>query len=519
MCHPGDERRPSELYNVIRGQQIFDALCNHCKGGNAYVDPYYLYTLCRLDRPDLDYDAYTADLADLFAQKLLVAEDRRIYLADNYRYENSAAKLLADTLRLPPLASAEVPLPIWVGDKVLCGEQRDAVRLALSHRISMILGGAGTGKSLLIRAIYDCADVGPLETLVCAPTGKAARNLCDVTRLPARTVHSALGTLPDEDWLSPVVWEHIRLVIVDEASMLTLGMLAGILGRMSRHCRLVLVGDDKQLQSVGAGNVIPDLLALHVPHILLERNHRQGRIDCALAHNVFFFGKLRYGEDLAFDDTSFILTELEDGAAEKALVKAAVGAYRRKENVLVLSPYRNKGPLSAASLNQRIRNGVNPARKGKKYLRQNGYLLRDGDRVLITRNDRTHDVSNGDVGILHIIRAGKDEWKYEIALPDGRNPRWEGDSAVENFAHLELAYALTVHKSQGSQYDTLLMALTDSMGKMLTRNLFYTAISRARRCVRLYGGMQAVDTAMQRSPAPRRSMLVPKTRRRMAEIS
>lgn len=144
-----------------------------------------------------------------------------------------------------------------------------AVELALSSRLSLILGGAGSGKTTLVRAIMDHR---PSKNgwVLCSPTGKAARNLTDRTGFQARTVHSALGMHPDEDFLSPVAWAHTDLVIVDEASMMTLEMLAGILCRAPGYCHIVLLGDPNQLLSVGAGNVIPNLLELGVPICRLE---------------------------------------------------------------------------------------------------------------------------------------------------------------------------------------------------------------------------------------------------------
>ena len=201
-------------------------------------------------------------------------EGSRLYAVRTWRYENSAAQSLSAILRNPTLYPAILPEKLAVNRLALCQEQRAAVGLALSNRLSMILGGAGCGKSTLIRAIVNT--VGPKRPMVlCAPTGKATRNLTMRTGLIARTAHSALGMHPNKDFLDPVAWDHTELVIVDEASMMTLEMLAGILHRVPSFCRVVLLGDPNQLLSVGSGNVLPDLLALGIPCAHLELNHRQ----------------------------------------------------------------------------------------------------------------------------------------------------------------------------------------------------------------------------------------------------
>lgn len=165
-----------------------------------------------------------------------------------------------------------------------------------------------------------------------------------------------------------------------------------------------------------------------------------------------------------------------------------------------------------AELNDTIRERVNPRSIGKKVITKNGLEFRDGDRVVITKNSRTRDCSNGDVGTLRILDDSPDSTVYYVELPDGRTPRWKNIWGVYD---LTLAYAMTIHKSQGSEYDTVLMPIFMSMQRMLSRNLFYTAISRAKREVILYGSPHAVDVAMQKTLPPRKSMLVAKTHMHM----
>ena len=494
--------------NLRRGKYVIVALEEHCLNGDAYTTEEALYRLCKRKTPELAYETYRADLDELLRLGILHLEDGCLYLMDTWRYEETAAKEIASILNRAPLAPACLPkTPLQVNGVPLCDEQYAAIRLALSSRLSLILGGAGTGKSSLIQALCRCSG-NMMQTVICAPTGKAARNLEAKLHHPVRTVHGALGITPNDDWLSPVRWNMVRLVVVDEASMMSVGMLAGILDRASSDCRIVLVGDPNQLMSVGSGNVLQDLLELKIPCIVLEENHRLSINDSALTYNVKDFDNTPGAPSLVWDE-SFRLDEMSAYEARYCLIRDAVACYRRRENILVLSPYNNKGTFSAVELNKAIRNELNPVRPGVRKLRTPNGVLVDGDRVLITRNDRTQNVSNGDVGILHIIRTQKGRMKYAIEISDGRMPVWEDENAQENLPFVELAYVLTVHKSQGSEYDTVLMAMTPDM--YVYRNLFYTAISRARNNVHLYGSMQAVDNALQRLPRPRKSMLVQKT--------
>ena len=499
----------------IRSRYILSALEDHCLNGDAYVTEEILYKRCRDQHRSLSYEVFKADLAEQIRLGFIHPEGSRIYAMRTWRYENSAAQSLSAILRNPTLSPAILPEKLAVNGLALCQEQRAAVGLALSSRLSMILGGAGCGKSTLIRAIVNA--VGPKRPMVlCAPTGKAARNLTMRTGLIARTVHSALGMHPNEDFLEPVAWDHTELVIVDEASMMTLEMLAGILHRVPSFCRVVLLGDPNQLLSVGSGNVLPDLLALGIPCAHLKLNHRQDEDAGALLHNVMNFSRLHRKRNLAFDQ-SFALHEMDAQATQKALAEEAVRRYLAGESVQVLSPYNRAGELSARSLNKIIRNRVNPL-TAEKLVLANAYHenFRDGDRVMILENDRDRNCSNGDVGILHILRTDPKNTAFCVELPDGRCPTWDDASGLEQ---LSLAYVLTVHKSQGSEYDTILLPVSMGMYGMLSRNLFYTAISRARWRVILFGDPQAVDVAVQKRLPQRKSMLVSKTRMRLEKCA
>ena len=476
--------------------------------GDAYTTAEALFKVCQRNDRRLPYSAFREDLAFLLHKGLLHLEGQRLYTTYNWRCEQSAAASLANILRAPNLDRPELPDKLTVNGIQLTEEQHSAVRLALSSRLSLILGGAGTGKTTLVQAIVaHCPSRS--GCVLCAPTGKAARTLTARTGFEARTVHSALGLRPDDDFLEPVQWPYVSLLVVDESSMMTLEMLAGILQRVPDTCHVVLVGDPYQLLSVGAGNILPDLLALGCPSITLKTTHRQSKDATGLVHNTTQFSSLSRASDLVFDD-SFQLVQLAEKDIQAAIRDEAVKRYLASESVQVLSPFNKATDLSVQSLNQAIQPLVNPPFEDKHSLKlEKGPAFWDSDRVMVTKNDRERRCCNGDVGILRIRSQPYETPDYSVALPDGRRPTWDDTSGL---AHMCTAYAITVHKSQGSEYDTVLMPVSKQLQSMMVRNLLYTAITRAKKEVMLFGDRDALDSAMQRVPHQRKSMLVQKTR-------
>lgn len=479
------------------------------KNGDAYCTGDRLYRYCRSKQPSLAFARYNADKAQLLHVKVFHQEGRRLYDRWTWEHEEAAAQVLADILSDNSLMDATlIPSSLGaMGGIALNEQQRAAIIMALSHRLSLILGGAGSGKTTLIQTLVSLytEQRGSFDNVVvAAPTGKAARNLTERTAILARTVHSALGKVPDEKFLDPVNWQFTSLVVIDEASMLTLEMLAGILNRVPRSCRVVLLGDPNQLMSVGAGNVIPDLLALGVPSVRLEQQYRQNA--GALRHNVVEFPHLTGLTQLKWDE-SFRIIDAEDSIIADIICREAARRYQAGESVQVLSPTNRTTDFSVHALNRRLQDMLNPMETHK----QTWGPLREGDRILVTQNDSNLGVSNGDVGTLRIRDVNGIKGLKEITLELGlRRAVWEvGEEAEPN--NLALAYALTVHKSQGSQYDTVILPVSLSTSGMLYRNLLYTAISRAKKEVILVGNINAVHTAMQRVPYPRKSMLVSKT--------
>ncbi len=499
-----------------KAKYILTAMNDIGKNGDAYCTDEHLFRASKAVRPSLTGPQYHTDKTLLLQAEFLHREGYHLYAQRTWAYEVTAAKRLADILKDPTLPVLVIPKELHVGDILLSEQQREAVEMALNSRLSVILGGAGSGKTTLIEAIVRCFKDNAVclgGTVLAAPTGKAARNLTERTGIDACTVHGALGKHPDTNFLDKVSWDHTGLVVIDEASMVSLEMLAGILNRVRRNCRVVLLGDPNQLQSVGAGNVLPDLLKLGIPSIRLAQQYRQSMDAVALRQNVVNFPKLNTEHELQWDD-SFRLLPADDRAIPDLLCKEAARRYRAGESIQVISPVKAKTGFSVQALNTRLQNEVNPLTAKKPTWGK----FRDGDRVIVTQNNPYYDVCNGDVGVLHI--RGEKPRRIAILAVRGELKTWQIDRVPGEYGirnddppppQLALAYALTVHKSQGSQYDTILMPASMATAKMLYRNLLYTAISRARKEVILVGSREAVNTAMQCIPYPRKSKLVART--------
>ena len=387
----------------------------------------------------------------------------------------------------------------------LAPSQRKAVKLCLSHPISIMTGGPGSGKTTTLRFILDIykKEYPSNEILLAAPTGRASRRMAEQTGMFASTLHSALGLITDEE--SPLNDTELLpadLIVVDEFSMVDMRLAYILLERIKPGAQLLIVGDADQLPSVGAGNVLREMIRSEkVPTAVLDTIFRQAsnsRIIVnahAINHNDTH---LQYGDD-------FQMLEVQNAEdAAQLVVKNYLQEVSQHglENVQILSPFRKRGAVASNALNETIRDLVNPASKRKMELKCGSRVFRVGDRIMQTAN--RNGVSNGDVGLITGMVKVDDEVFVDIRLLDGRELRYSKDMMED----VEFSYCLTIHKSQGQEYPVIIVPLLKEHYIMLRRNLLYTAVTRAKVKVILIGQRQAVYIAIHKCDVGQRNTVL-----------
>lgn len=389
---------------------------------------------------------------------------------------------------------------------ILAEEQRQAVKTALASPICIISGGPGTGKTSIQRIflnIYRKAFPNA-DIICCAPTGRAARRLEQSTGLPACTVHKALNlTAGETNTLTIPEQVDADLVLVDEVSMLDMAMTWYLFHALPPMCRLVLVGDADQLPSVGPGAVLSEMLRCgRVPMVMLDKVFRQSE-GSLIAENA---QRIRHGDtSIQFDGDFQFWSSADIQQSAQWLEKLYMQEVDRYgvDNVALLTPFRAKTETGVRSMNERLRALVNPPGVNKPELFLGQRVFRLGDKVMQTRN--REEVSNGDIGYIRKIERDNDGFLVEVDFHDDRIVSYEDN---ESLSHLDLAYATTIHKSQGGQYDSVLLSIQNCHGRMLKRPLVYTGLTRAKRRAQIVGDWQAVIRAIQTTDTERRNTLL-----------
>lgn len=389
----------------------------------------------------------------------------------------------------------------------LAPEQQDAVKLALTRRVAVLTGGPGCGKSFTVRSIVELARAKKAKVVLAAPTGRAAKRLAELTGAEASTVHRLLELKPGGD----AAYDRDRpldadLVVVDEASMLDLLLANKLVKAVAPGAHLLLVGDVDQLPSVGAGEVLRDLLAEDgpVPAVRLTRIFRQAQ-QSGVVTNAH---RINTGLPPITDGLpDFFLFPEED--TEAAGVLAVDVAARRiparfgldpRRDVQVLAPM-HRGPAGAGNLNGLLQQAMTPARPDLPEKRFGGRVFRVGDKVTQIRNNYekgANGVFNGTVGVVTGLDV--DEQRLTVRTEEDEEIVYEFGE-LDELAH---AYAVTIHRSQGSEYPAVVIPVTTGAWMMLQRNLLYTAVTRAKKLVVLVGSRKALGQAVRTVSAGRR---------------
>lgn len=450
----------------------------------------------------LGIDVHTLGRAldDLIASGTIVEEDDRIYLSMMAFMENSVADKLGDLLSSPrflPPIKVEAAIE-WIERRsgmTLSPAQKTAVAAATDHKVLIITGGPGTGKTTLLRSLLEILEAKHLRALLAAPTGRAAKRLSEATGREARTLHRLLEYAPSEGGFQRTASRPLEaeLVVVDEVSMVDISLMHHLLSALPTQTTLLLVGDADQLPSVGPGNVLGDLIVSgKIPVVRLETVFRQARQSLIVtnAHRVNQ-GIMPVKETETDSLSDFYLIEKEDPDESVRLIKEMVCrripdrfGLNPVEDVQILSPM-HKGTLGTENLNRELREMLNPSGMQIK-----GDRFRVGDRVMQTRNNYDKEVFNGDVGRLVSYDSEWDEASVEF---DGRAVAYH----VSEMDEMILAYAVTVHKSQGSEYPAVIVPVSTQHYVLLRRNLLYTAMTRGKRLVIIVGSPKALQIAVE----------------------
>ena len=441
----------------------------------------------------------------------IYVEGDRVYLDFERMCEVKVAKrivtmLMSDGFAPVPKVQNEMSVSEQNIGFSLSTSQAKAVEACLSNQISIMTGGPGTGKTSTLKVILDIyRRVFPKnEVLLAAPTGRASRRMTEQTLLPASTLHSALGLITDDE--SPMNDTDLLsadLIVVDEVSMVDMRLAYALFERIKPGAQLIMVGDADQLPSVGPGNVLHELIRSgRIPVAYLDTVFRQAS-NSRIAINAQSINNndthLLFGDD-------FSLFEVADADEAAALVaKYYLEEVKRLgvDQVQILAPFRKRGKVSVDALNDTIQQLINPASPGVQEVKHGKRVFRVGDRVIQTRNH--NGVSNGDVGRMTDISIDDDgETWISITLLDGREVQYSRDLLED----VDLAYAMSIHKSQGGEYPTVILPLLKEHYIMLRRNLLYTAITRAKAKVILIGHKQAVYSAIHHSDVDKRNTVL-----------
>ena len=439
-----------------------------------------------------------------------------VYLVPFHRAERSLASGLLDLLhagqdRMAAFQQADWDRALaWLRSRTgadLATEQQDAVRLALTKRVAVLTGGPGCGKSFTVRSIVELAKARKAKIVLTAPTGRAAKRLAELTAHEATTVHRLLqlqpGGNPKYDKDNPL---DADLVVADESSMIDLILANKLVRAVPRGAHLLLVGDVDQLPSVGAGEVLRDLLAATevIPRVRLTKIFRQAQTSGIVvnAHRVNAGSppRLRDFPDFywfACDDTEQTAALTADIVANRIPRRFGMDARR---DIQVLAPM-HRGPAGAGNLNVLLQQTLTPYRDGQPERRYGGRVFRIGDKVTQLRNNYDKGaagVFNGTIGVITAISL--EDGKLTMLTDEDESLDY-GFDELDELAH---AYATTIHRSQGSEYPAVVIPLTTSSWMMLRRNLLYTAITRAKKLAVLVGSERALAAAVRTPGAGRR---------------
>lgn len=463
---------------------------------------------------EIEIDSLDTHLMNLVIDKRIVVKEDRVYLTYYYQMEMRCADMLLkldNTFYIEDEKFEEAIARVEERQNIeLDSLQKDAVKVAIKSGVCVLTGGPGTGKTTTIKTMIEFFELEGLDIFLAAPTGRAAKRMTEATGRGARTIHRMLevkgasdsdngAAFFDRNEDNPL---ECDVIIIDEMSMVDIGLYYNLLRAIEPGVRLIMVGDTNQLPSVGAGNVLKDIIASGAfPVVTLDKVFRQSN-ESDIVTNAY---KINGGEHVVLDNKSkdFFFMERENVSAvintTVDLVKNKLPKYvdALSEEIQVLTPSKKNGLLCSNELNKVLQERLNPPSSSKKVYEYGDRVFREGDKVMQIKNNYQIEwkeysdynvvvesgtgVFNGDMGVVTMIDIVTKTLR--VMFDDNRSVDYQFSQLDE----LEHAYAVTVHKSQGSEYPAVVITLLRTPVPLMIRNILYTAVTRAKKCVVIVG--------------------------------
>lgn len=441
-------------------------------------------------------------------EQRIIIEENRVYPKFLYKYEDEFAKKISCVVN----SKKEDLIPTNYIDNlitqyqrknsiILAEKQREAIRLILKEKVLILTGGPGTGKTTVVKGIVDVfKKVYPKSKIaLVAPTGRASRKLSEVTEMDASTIHKLIGYRQGEQpkHHNGFKLEH-KLLIVDEMSMVDIQLASLLLDAVENDVTVLFVGDIDQLPSVNPGNVLSDLIHSGLPTIRLTEVFRQAK-ESQIVTNAH---RINQGKPVLIDDSKndffFIQNESLGNIAELTVLSVLrfLELGYSMSDILVLSPVK-KGIIGTEELNEKIRERINPPAANKAEITVGKKVFREGDKIIQLKNDDEKNIFNGDLGvvekIIQNIEPNKKQEDVMVCDYAGRKVTY----TKEELHDIDLAYAITIHKSQGGESPIVIIPVSFNHGRrMLARNLMYTGLTRAKKIMVFIGQMEALNYAI-----------------------
>ena len=518
------DEAPPYSYRAQAG--IVEILRHNLGNGHTCIPRDKIFTpACDLLGCEADYAEIAID-TDIESRMVVQKEiDGRefLFLPEIFAAESTIAERIRVMLKFPPQESSVFSSEVYAFEEAngieFDDKQRQAIEIAVNKGLLILTGGPGTGKTTTVKGIITLMKNRGLDVALTAPTGRAAQRMEELTGFEAKTIHRLLEVEFREGADAQTFVHNVQnplecdAVIVDELSMVDVTLFAALLDALPLHCRLIMVGDKDQLPPVGAGNVLRDLIdSGRIDVITLDKIFRQAMKSRIVTNAHRVVGGEMPEFDNSADSDFFLLKEDSKYNAPKKIINLVASRipisyeYNPLSDIQVLCPSR-VGEVGTQNLNKLLQNVLNPPDGHKREIKEQGYVLREGDKVMQIKNnydvpwfrngESGQGVFNGDIGILTTVDKANGVINVKF---DDKEAMYSAESVKE----LELAYAMTVHKSQGSEFSAVVMPVLATPKNLCYRNLFYTALTRAKNLLVLVGNEQSVKAMVDNDKKSRR---------------